>query len=284
MFVQNILDFIKVPSVNIIMGKRGAGKSALAHYLLAELSCKYSLYPGIVGFPLDKKALLPSNYTIFHDFDFPGQHVIFIDEVSFYAHSRRSMNQANMVLDRIMSRARHMHWVIIIASHHASKIDIGLIRDADNLLYKEPSRLEVEYGSRTGIIQNIAKKAHKLFKDIEGEKRRYVYFVSEDKEQLCTNPMAHYWNEELSITTVLPINDSEFDNKVDTKTVSVLVPCYYCRQEAIGLCECCDNFVCTEHNHAPQRTIGIKNTHITKALRITERNELVRQLRKELRK
>lgn len=200
----NLESLVKLPSVNIIMGKRGSGKSALAYFLLDKLSKKHNLTPCVYAFPQERRHLLPDHYQLCYDFNFPTHSIVFLDEISFFAHARRTANDVNLELDRLLSKARHKKWIIILASHHSSKIDVAIIREADNLLIKQPSRLERDYGARKGIIQNITEKAYTIFNNpqLPGDRRFYVYFVSEEYEGLLFNTKAPFWTEDLSHTTV----------------------------------------------------------------------------------
>lgn len=207
-------DIITLPSVNLLLGKRGAGKSALCHYLLEKLSAKYRLIPGIVGFPREKRGLLPDNFHIFENFNFPKNAIVFIDEGSFFVHARRSSQASNIMLDQLMATARHKNLILLIATHHSTKIDISVIRDSDAILFKEPSRLSVEYGGRVGLMHNLVKKAKEEFDKLPKTlKRGYVYVFCEEFEGMLFNMLPSFWSEELSRTTVRNLTITPEDRK-----------------------------------------------------------------------
>lgn len=87
------------PSLVLILGKRGSGKSALAYYLI-EIH-RYGLKPYVVGIPQSKQHLLPEWVGVASSLgEVPFGAIVIVDEAHFLYHARGSTTQESRSIDK----------------------------------------------------------------------------------------------------------------------------------------------------------------------------------------
>ncbi len=191
---------LKNSEVIIITGKRGAGKTALGMYFLG-----LSTSPYIVGFPEEKKHLLPSSVSLLPSIDdLPQESTIFIDEAALFFNARESFRSTNKKISGLVTEARHFNQCLIFTSHTLRKLDISIIIDADALIFREPSFLHSKFERQE--VKPLMENVKREFSKIESDKREYAFILSHDFEQFVRTPLPSFWSEELSKISCVPLS------------------------------------------------------------------------------
>ena len=188
-------DFITFPAVLLILGFRGSGKTALSYYLTEKCSSFYDLKKVVFGVPKSATQILPQSYSIVNDLDLPRNSAIIVDEISLFAYARRSMSKTNEVFDRMVANSRKRNQILLLITHHSRKVDLNLVTDIDALIYKKPSKLQIEMDRPA--IRRFARRAYEYLKD-KDKSHSYVFSFTKDKEIGLKNPLPDFWSEELS--------------------------------------------------------------------------------------
>ena len=196
-------DILPQTGVVAIFGKRGMGKTALAYYL-AELGYNQSQRQAVVyGPPLAIQRVLPSYFAVrtelMHLQSERGKTVI-VDEGSMALHARRSMSEDNLDFDRLMSLCRQRSQLLIVCTHHSTKLDIEVVREADVLAFKQPSVMHMKMERRS--IRDLVASARYAFNQLpEGKRKRWAYcwWEEEDKKGFVYNPLPSFWSNEISV-------------------------------------------------------------------------------------
>jgi len=195
------LNVVEYPSVGIIFGKRGFGKSALGWFLLDYLSRKYNTDAYILGLPAQKYHLVPAHIgklTMNNISNLPENCVIFVDEGALHFYAREWHKDTHKIIDKMLSISRHKKQILIMATHYPRKLDINIITDSDFLLFKKPSRMHIMYGHR-GELRSLFLKVERRFEGLPNDaQKRYVYAISDNFEGMLENPLPSFWSEELS--------------------------------------------------------------------------------------
>ncbi|MFW6126557.1 MAG: AAA family ATPase, partial [Chloroflexota bacterium] len=142
-----LLQAVPNPGVVLMMGKKGAGKSATAHKV-AESLHKSRKMPAILHLPghvpdnlrRQVQRLLPDWMKVVTSTEsWPTRAVVIVDEAAQSAHARRTQSKDAVELDALMSISRQKSQVILFVSHHSRKLDPNIVRDADRIWWKEPT-------------------------------------------------------------------------------------------------------------------------------------------------
>lgn len=203
--LTTILKAIRFPSVVIIMGGRGTGKSALAHEIMRQLHNRRKIggtmfVPKVnLHKPLHK--LLPAWIKIVSSLDnLPIKSITLIDEASQVAHARRTQSGDAVELDNLIGISRQRKQIILFLSHHSRKLDPNLIHDSDMIIWKEPTKAHVLF--ERDEMQLFAKKAWDFFANVHREKDKvklsYVMDLHKLKFSYIKNRLPDYWKEDLS--------------------------------------------------------------------------------------
>ena len=132
------------PSVVLVLGKRGSGKSALAYRLL-ELF-RFQLAPYVVGVPANAKQLLPKWIGIVPALeDLPNKSIAVVDEAYLAYHSRESMTQESRTMSQILNLSRQRQQTLIFVAQEARQIDKNISSTANVLVFKEMGMLQPEF-------------------------------------------------------------------------------------------------------------------------------------------
>jgi len=203
------------PSVALITGRRGAGKSALGYYLLERFHGR-EMDTCVMGLPKEKWGLLPD---YIHPMEFnrelPEDSAIFVDEAAMGFYSRDSMRKVNKLMNTLLSVSRQRNQTILFCSHTLRKLDVGIVMDADAILLKEPSKLHANFERRE--IRDLTEEAWRKFDGVDdsvGRKRRVVVFSHDYWGEVLENPLPSFWSEELSRAfATIPLEEEEVEHR-----------------------------------------------------------------------
>lgn len=185
------------PSIVLVLGKRGSGKSALAYGLL-ELF-RYRLTPYVVGLPETARRLLPDWIGCAQCLDgVPPNSVAVVDEAYLPYHSRESLSKASRKMSRILNLSRQKGLTIIFVSQEARQVDKNIASSADVVIFKDLGILQLEFDRRE--LKTVATQAKQSLETVRGDKRKssYVYSPDADFAGLLENSLPTFWNRKLS--------------------------------------------------------------------------------------
>ena len=224
-FDSNKWEKIIVPStVNLIIGKKGNGKSALGYYLADISGKKHNLLPVIVGFPEDKHSLLPNNYVIknLDEALVTENAVLLIDEGT-------TMLPAGSRLDELVKSmsalSRQRNQIIILIFHTSRDIGSKILRGVDAIMVKEPSRRQIDQGSKNNWWYFLLTEARQKIREQGGNRKKYSYVDCEEPDfrGILTNPLPQFWSEDLSKawanTNILTKRDPDSNRKKDINEI-----------------------------------------------------------------
>ena len=185
------------PSVILVLGKRGSGKSALGYRLL-ELF-RDAAVPYVVGIPLAARKLLPQWVGVADRLeDVPPQAVVLMDEAYLQLHARNSMSEAGRTIGPAVNLSRQRGQTIIFIVQEARQLDVNVISQADVIAVKELSEISREFERRE--LHALTDKARAEFKAVRGDRRCWTWVYSEKSDYLglVENKLATFWRPALS--------------------------------------------------------------------------------------
>jgi Zonular occludens toxin (Zot) len=184
------------PSLVLILGKRGSGKSALAYYLL-ELF-RYGLKPYVVGIPQAKQHLLPEWIGVASSLEeVPFGAIVIVDEAYLLYHARGSTTQESKEMAKLINLSRQKGQTIIFVTQESRSIDKNIVSSANVIIFKEPGILQSEF--ERPELNHLAKKASEAFASINGNKQQWSYLYAPDTDfsGLISNELPSFWKPEL---------------------------------------------------------------------------------------
>jgi len=229
------LDIIRPATVSVILGKKGAGKSGLAYYLAEEASEEYRLLPVVVNLPESKRRLLPDNFVIkpLSEVRRLENSVIIIDEgTTMLPAGQRKLEE---MIKGFVALSRQRNQLVLFIFHSSSDAGSRILRGIDVVLVKEPSRRQIQFGSKDswfGALLAEAKDKFNTIKQMGGDRRGYTFVDSEEPDfrGLMPNGLPSFWSEELSKAWA----------NVDTSELSICRNCNRTANNLItGLCPVC---------------------------------------------
>ncbi len=191
------LKVIPHPSVVIIIGRRGSGKSALAYWLL-ELY-RYRALSFVLGMPQQVRKLLPEWLGIINDpNDAPQGSTLLVDEAYLRFSARESQKLSNREISRIVNLSRQKRLTLIFVTQQASYIDKNLASALDVLVIKEPAPLQTKFERHE--INEIVRTAAEKFRVVSGDRRVWslVYSQAANFFDMLPNSLPSFWNDRLS--------------------------------------------------------------------------------------
>ena len=192
------LKLIRHPSIVVILGGRGKGKSALGYRLLEHLRWVASVY--VVGLPESARKLLPDYIGIAASLeDVPPNSIVLVDEGYISYHARRSMAAASVEMSQILNLSRQRNQTLIFVTQEARQIDRNIASSANVVIFKDLGILQLEFDRRE--LNKIATEAKEAFAPIitgDKKKQAYVYAPDNDFMGLVENSLPTFWTERLS--------------------------------------------------------------------------------------
>lgn len=191
------LEVIVHPSVVLVIGRRGSGKSALGYRLL-ELF-RYIATPYVLGIPARAQRLLPEWVGIAQDLDdIPPGSIVLVDEAYLTYHSRESLKAQSREMSRIVNLSRQRNQTLIFVTQEARQIDKNIASQANVVVFKEPGMLQLKFDRPE--LNDITLEAKQAFSNLSGDKRKsaYVYSPDADFAGLIENLLPTFWSPKLS--------------------------------------------------------------------------------------
>ena len=191
------LSIIKHPSVILILGKRGSGKSVLAYWIL-ELF-RYSLTPYVIGVPKCMVKLLPDWIGVEEDIEnIPSGSIVLVDESHLLFNARDSQSAHNREISRIVNLARHKGLNLIFVTQEARHIEKNIVSSANVIVFKDLGVMQV--GFDRPQLRTLTAKAKEAFITVQGNPRKwsYVYSPDADFEGFLENGPPTFWSNKLS--------------------------------------------------------------------------------------
>ncbi len=185
------------PSVVLILGKPGSGKSALGYRLLELLRYVADIY--VVGFPEQARSSLPEWIGIVPSLeDLPNKCIALVDEAYLSYNSRDSMTAKNKAMTQALNLYRQKEQTIIFITQEAGHIDKNIVGSAKVLIFKELGMLQLEFDRPQ--LNKLATQAKQALDSVQGNKQRwsFVYAPDADFLGLMENELPSFWKPRLS--------------------------------------------------------------------------------------
>ena len=190
-------DVVQSPSVVLIVGKRGSGKSALGYRLL-ELF-RYRASPYLVGAPDQARKLLPEWIGLAPTLEeLPLKSVALVDEAYVRYHSRRSMADGSIAMSQMLNLSRQRDQTLIFVSQEARQVDRNVASSANVVVFKDLGILQLEFERKE--LRKIANDAREALATAQGNRQRWSYAYSPDADflGLIENELPSFWKPQLS--------------------------------------------------------------------------------------
>lgn len=178
--------------IGIILGGRGTGKSALGLKIIENIKAKGNKKVSAWGF---SDNLIPAWIKPITSIgEIENNSFVVVDESGISFSSRNSMSELNKILSELLLISRHKNISVIFVAQNSSNIDINILRQADYLLFKPHSLLQLDFERK--IIKEIYSKAESGFKTIKNPGATYIY--SNNFKGFISNDLPSFWNEKVS--------------------------------------------------------------------------------------
>lgn len=191
------LGLVRYPSVVLVLGKRGSGKSALGYRLLELL--RNQAAPYVVGLPVAGRRLLPDWVGCTdHLEDVPTKAIVLLDEAYIEYHARGSMSAKGRSIGELVNLSRQKEQTLIFIVQEARQIDVNVISQADVIAIKELSEISKEFERRE--LRRFTDQARLAFALAPGNKQplTWVYSEAAGNVGLVKNQLASFWKPGLS--------------------------------------------------------------------------------------
>jgi len=192
---EKLIDILGWPSVSLITGRRGSGKTALGCLVLQEAH-ERGMGAYLMGLPQPKWKLLPEYINPTRNIgEVQDNSAVMLDESFLYLYARDHPKRFNKFISQLIGITRQKNWMLLFISHTLRKLDIGAILDADNLVVRQPSWLHVRYERQE--VRELIEPAFKFFKRVS-EPVKYAYIYTSKPPIAVKIPLPEFWSEELS--------------------------------------------------------------------------------------
>jgi len=183
----------KDSTIGIILGARGSGKSAFGLKLLENLHATSARKIFALGFKAHE--LPPWIYAIDNIELIENNSYVLIDEGGILFNARQGFSDANQLLSKLLLIARHKDLSIMFISQNSSNLEINAIRQADYLVLKPSSLLQLDF-ERKKIKEIYVEAAEDFAKFKKTTGLTYIY--SDTFKGFVSNPLPTFWTTKIS--------------------------------------------------------------------------------------
>lgn len=190
--IEDFENFLKqYGKIGIILGARGSGKSALGIRILENIN---SIGKKVYALGFRKDRLPKWIFSVENIKEIPNNSFLLVDEAGIEFSSRSFMSSINKLLSDLLLISRHKNISIIFITQNSSNIEINTLRQADYLLLKPSSLLQLDFERKK--IRDIYKEVGEKFKKYYDKGTTYIY--SDLYRGFVKNSLPSFWTEDLS--------------------------------------------------------------------------------------
>jgi len=191
----DLIDLLGVPSVSLILGKRGSGKTAFGYRVLEEAD-GHDLTPHVMGLPRSKWHLLPDYIEPIEDpSEMSDDSAVLMDESYQYMFAREHGTSFNKMMAKLLGIVRQKNQLFMFATHLARKLDVSIVYDSDNIVFREPSFLHTRMERRE--IRDLIKEASDFFEG-NPDPVKSAYVITPNGSKGVSVELPSFWSESLS--------------------------------------------------------------------------------------
>ncbi len=188
---------IEIPSVMLIVGRRGSGKTALGFRLIETL--RYHRWPKfVVGVPRSARQQVPTWIkTVSSLWDLPIGAVALVDEAHL-GYGTRVREADRKDLARVLSLSRQRDQLLIFASQQTRSVSREIVAATDVLIIKSMHLHQIRF--ERPEFEEALQTAQGKLAGMPGDRRQYsyVYAPDDDLELVMRNTEPSFWSEHLS--------------------------------------------------------------------------------------
>ena len=189
---------IRPPSIVLVLGRRGSGKSALGYRLLECFGWISTLY--VIALPRSARKLIPDWIGCVPSLeDIPPKSIALIDEAYTQFHSRSFSERKSRILSELINLSRQRELTLIFVTQEARQIDKNIVSAANVIIIKDLGVLQLEFERKE--LRNILAKAKQMFTSLGGKERNrwsYVYAPESNTQGMIENSLPSFWSPHLS--------------------------------------------------------------------------------------
>lgn len=191
------------PSVTVVIGGRGSGKTATAFSILDTYHAK-GIETSMLGHP--KLKALQAQGKIPEYIHLVGRQILagalLIDDAQLTAHAREW--HQNVKLDKLITVSRHKNASIIYTTQQTIHLDRNIIAEVDAVIFKQPSLMAPH--TERPFIKKMMQAVDGQYEDFakkhpDEDLRAYSYvFSNKPRYEGFVGPVGlpEYWTEDLS--------------------------------------------------------------------------------------
>jgi hypothetical protein len=191
------LDLIIPPSIVLLLGGRGTGKTALGFRLLEIF--RYKLMPYVIGLPSQCVHLLPDWIGINERLeDVPSGSISLVDEAYISNHARDWTKAESKDLCQMLNLSRQQDKTVIFIAQQGRQLNLDIASSANVIVLKNPGLLQAEF--ERPALRQIVSKARLAFENKSGDRKKWSYVYSPDAgfNGLVENSLPTFWSQKLS--------------------------------------------------------------------------------------
>jgi len=181
-------------TIGLIVGKRGAGKSAVALKTLENVCAKTGRKCQALGF---NAAELPGWIDCVDSIDeLQNDSFVVMDESGVLFSSRSSMGKVNKMLSNLLFVSRHKNMSILFITQNSCNVDINIIRQLDYIMLKKSALVQLDF--ERSKIKKIYEETDERFNELYNDHIGLTYIYSDVFRGFMENTLPSFWGEEIS--------------------------------------------------------------------------------------